>query len=212
MLGGDRRIIIILVQLLFFLGVPSVVDGAIVFEESQSGTALSTDTVTSATITGVNDHLYLAAIGARSAHTVSSVSGLGLTWTEVAAQCAARETTSGISIWKAQGTVSGDDTVTATLDSNSNTLVLVVARYSGVNTDERGGQLRFGQYLRRRRGLLRRNRQHRVFLRHHGYFSGQLYGFRGGQSKTHLAQPWFRLHRARRSRGRVWEATPSEWL
>ncbi len=134
MLGSGCRIIITLVPLLLCLGMPSAVDGAIVFEESQSGTALSTDEVTSASITGVNDHLYLASIGARSAHTVSSVSGLGLTWTEVEAQCAARETTSGISIWKAQGTVSGDGTVTATLDSNSDTLVLVVARYSGVNT------------------------------------------------------------------------------
>jgi uncharacterized repeat protein (TIGR02543 family) len=106
----------------------------IVHEETKTGTASSSLTVTtSASLTGVEDHLYLAVISSRPRVGVSSVTGLGLTWKLVKSRCSGRNTT-GIQVWRAQGTSVANDTVTATFVSAPNSAVISVSRYSGVAT------------------------------------------------------------------------------
>lgn len=97
-----------------------------------TGSSSVSSTVTSSTVTAVADDLYLAAVSMKSSRVVTSVSGLGLTWTLVDAQCAGRDQTS-VEVWMAQGTPSGDGTVTATMDSAPTTAVIAVSRYSGVD-------------------------------------------------------------------------------
>jgi hypothetical protein len=104
----------------------------IVHEETQTGVSSGSITVTtSANLTGATGHLYLAAISTRRKVGVQSVTGLGLTWTLVKTKCAGRNST-GISVWKAQGTPSGDGMVTATFTTAPTTAVIAVSRYSGV--------------------------------------------------------------------------------
>ena len=101
------------------------------FEEVQHGGSTGLATVTTATsLTGVSGHLYLAAVSSKPYKAVTTVTGLGLTWTRVATQCAGRHQT-GIDVWWAIGSAS-TGTVTATLESVPNTALIVTSRYSGV--------------------------------------------------------------------------------
>jgi hypothetical protein len=75
--------------------------------------------------------LYLAAISAKTHRQVTAVTGLGLTWTRLAAQCAGRNQT-GLELWWAQGAAT-TGTVTATLASAPSNALIAVARYSGVS-------------------------------------------------------------------------------
>jgi hypothetical protein len=101
----------------------------IFIEAQQGGSANITTVTTNAALTGANGHLYLAAISMKAYRTVTSVTGLGLTWTRVAAQCAGRNQT-GVEVWWAQGNATSG-TVTATLASAPSNAVIAVARYSG---------------------------------------------------------------------------------
>jgi uncharacterized repeat protein (TIGR02543 family) len=75
----------------------------VTFEEIETGSASDSMTVTtSSPLTGEADNLYLAAISTRGNIPVSSVSGLGLTWTLLYAQCSGRAVT-GVEVWMAQG-------------------------------------------------------------------------------------------------------------
>jgi len=106
----------------------------IVHEEMQAGSSSASATVTTAaSLTGANDHLYLAAISTRPKVSVLSVTGLGLNWTLVKLKCGGRNTTS-IEVWKAQGTPNGNGAAAATFASTPNTAVIAVSRYSGVAT------------------------------------------------------------------------------
>ena len=94
----------------FTLTVPS---GPVTFEEVQSGGSTSASSVsTTGSLTGVSGDLYLAAISTKPNVTVSDVSGLGLNWIPVRAQCSGRNQT-GVAMWMAQGTPNGDGPVTA---------------------------------------------------------------------------------------------------
>ena len=106
---------------------------AIAHEETVTGSSDSSTTVTSASITGTTNHLYLASISEKGNLTVSSVSGLGLTWTLVKAQCGGRAQTR-TEVWYALGPPSGSGTVTATFGSAPAEAVIAVSRYSGINT------------------------------------------------------------------------------
>ncbi len=109
---------------------PSVVT----FEEVVTGGSTNSSAVTtSAVVTAVNDHLYLAAITSKSYHAVTSVTGLGLIWSRVDSQCGGRNAT-GVEVWMAQGTPTGNDTVTATQASAPSNATIAVSRYSGVDT------------------------------------------------------------------------------
>ena len=87
-------------------------------EVRQGGSASSSSVTTATSLTGVNGHLYLAAVSSKPYIAVSTVTGLGLTWTRVAAQCGGRNQT-GIELWWAQGAAT-TGTVTATFVSPAN--------------------------------------------------------------------------------------------
>ena len=109
------------------------VNTGVVYQETQTGGSTGFDTVaTSASLTGVNGHLYLAAISTRPKVAVDTVTGLGLNWTLAKAQCSGRNNLSGLEVWMAQGTPSGNEPVTATLASVSLNAAIAVSRYSGV--------------------------------------------------------------------------------
>ncbi|MCK6622862.1 MAG: T9SS type A sorting domain-containing protein [Calditrichaceae bacterium] len=112
----------------------------VVYEQTVSGGAANAAQVTTSTaIAGVSGDLYLAAISTRPRASVSAVSGLGLSWTRLAAQCAGRNLT-GVEIWMAQGNPGGNGAVTAVL-SNAAAVVLAVSRYSGVDATAPVGNL-----------------------------------------------------------------------
>jgi uncharacterized repeat protein (TIGR02543 family) len=108
-------------------------NGQIVHEETQTGGSSGSPVVkTSTSLTAISGQLYLAAISTRPKVSVQSVSGLGLTWTLVRAQCSGRNTT-GVEVWKALGTPSANDTVRATLAGLPTNAAIAVSRYSGVD-------------------------------------------------------------------------------
>jgi hypothetical protein len=107
--------------------------GAVVYEETRTGGAVSSDVVSTETeLTAASGNLYLAAVSTKPHVEVTSVSGLGLIWTPVAAQCAGRSQT-GVSVWMARGTPTGNGTVTAVLEKSPQNAVIAVSRYSGVD-------------------------------------------------------------------------------
>ena len=104
--------------------------GAVAFAESQSGGSSASATVTTATaLESAPGALYLAAIASKPARAVNTVTGLGLEWTRVRAQCAGRGQT-GIEIWMAQGPAL-PGTVTAQLATAPQNAVISVCRYTG---------------------------------------------------------------------------------
>jgi len=109
--------------------------GAIVHEETQTGGSTgATSVATTTSLVGVSGNLYLAAISNRSNRSVTSVTGLGLTWTRVKAQCSTRGRL-GLEVWKAQGIPQGgsNGVVTATFSAAPDNAAIAVSRYSGVN-------------------------------------------------------------------------------
>jgi hypothetical protein len=112
-------------------GTGSTASATPTFEEVQHGGSAGLTTVTTAVpLLGVNGHLYLAAVSSKSYLPVTTVTGLGLTWSRVTTQCAGRNQT-GIDLWWAMGTAS-TGTVTATYATAPNSALIVVSRYSGV--------------------------------------------------------------------------------
>jgi hypothetical protein len=85
---------------------------------------------------------YLTAVSTKPYHAhVTSVSGLGLTWTHLRGQCAGRHQT-GVDVWIAQGTPAFDGPVTATLAEETLSAVITVTRYSGVDLDHPTGAVK----------------------------------------------------------------------
>jgi hypothetical protein len=107
--------------------------GSPVLREVATGGSVSSSVVaTSAPLGAASGDLYLAAVAFKPNVAVASVSGLGLAWSPVRAQCAGRAQT-GVALFRAQGTpVAG--TVTATLSGTPSAAVLTVARYSGAKS------------------------------------------------------------------------------
>lgn len=101
-------------------------------ETVTGGSSASLTASTSGPLTAAAGHLYLAAISARPNVAAASVAGLGLTWTRVLTQCSGRNQT-GVELWMALGTPTGDDQVTATFNSAPNGAAIIVSRYSGVD-------------------------------------------------------------------------------
>ncbi len=113
------------------------------FVESQGGGSASSNTVsTAASLSGIPGDLYLASISMKPYMAVSSVSGLGLIWTEVRSQCGGRSQT-GVSVWMAQGNPTAG-TVTATLAGAPRNAAIVVARYSGAHPSDPLGNVLSG--------------------------------------------------------------------
>jgi uncharacterized repeat protein (TIGR02543 family) len=109
-------------------------------EETQAGGSSNSTTVaTSGSLTAASGQLYLAAISTKPLVKVDAVSGLGLSWRLVKAQCSGRGS-SGVELWMAQatpggGTPSANEAVTAAFDSAPNNAVIAVSRYSGAATE-----------------------------------------------------------------------------
>jgi hypothetical protein len=110
-------------------------------EEVRTGSSTSSSSVTtSVALSGVAGNLYLAAISYKPNMVVTAVSGLGLTWTRVGAQCAGRAQT-GIEVWRAQGSPSGSGVVSASLQGTASSAVIAVTRYSGVSASNPVGSV-----------------------------------------------------------------------
>jgi hypothetical protein len=117
----------------FMLGAASLSPAQVLHEETRTGTASNSPTVTTVTsLTGMNGHLYMAAITSKPKLNVIKVEGLGLNWTPVKVQCSGRNATS-VQIWMAQGTPTGNTVVTATFSDSAKNAILAVSRYSGVH-------------------------------------------------------------------------------
>ena len=113
-------------------GVQPPSTGTPVLVEVQSGGSSGLASVaTTLDLTGATDHLYLAVIATRQDRPVTTVTGLGLGWTLVKAQCAARKQTR-LEVWQALGSAT-TGLVTATLAAAAQHAVIVAARYSGVD-------------------------------------------------------------------------------
>jgi predicted phosphodiesterase len=113
----------------------------IVAEEVRTGGAIASVSVqTSSNLAAVAGSVYLAAVSPKPNRTVLSVSGLGLTWSEVVAQCAGRNQT-GVSVWIGQGIPTQAGRVTATLAAAPDNAVIAVTRYAGVDADAPLGDL-----------------------------------------------------------------------
>jgi 3-phytase len=87
---------------------------------------------TGSNVTAAAGQVYLAAISTEPRRTVSSVSGLGLTWTRIKDQCGSRGRI-GVSLWIGRGTPTASARVTATLASSTDDAVISVSRYSDVD-------------------------------------------------------------------------------
>lgn len=112
-------------------GVPAA-DVHVFYEESVTGESTGSNAVTTTSaLTAVAGQLYVATIASKPLENVGSVSGLGLDWTRVQAQCGARGQT-GLDVWIGQGTVE-TGTVTATFDNSPSSASLIVSRYSGAD-------------------------------------------------------------------------------
>jgi uncharacterized repeat protein (TIGR02543 family) len=105
----------------------------ILHQETQTGASSGSMVTTAASLFGVKNHLYLAAISTRPRVQVTAVSGLGLSWTLVKSQCSGRGLT-GVELWMAQGTPTSNSAIAATLASAPDNAVIAVSRYSGANT------------------------------------------------------------------------------
>lgn len=100
--------------------------------ETQIGRAGSGSTsVTSASISNVSSRVYLAFISTRSNVDVTSVSGMGLTWTPRVEQCGARAQ-QRIEMWSAVGDGGSSGAVTAGFASCNGSTIMVVG-YDGVD-------------------------------------------------------------------------------
>jgi uncharacterized repeat protein (TIGR02543 family) len=133
-MDGDKTVTATFVQ-------QPVGGGVVVYEETQSGGSTSSSSVaTSGSLTGVSGDLYLAAIATKPDVGVQGVSGLGLAWSRVNAQCAGRDQTA-VEVWMAQGTPSGNGSVSATLWDVPSNAVIAVSRYSGVDGTDPVGNL-----------------------------------------------------------------------
>jgi len=106
----------------------------VAFQNSVTGNAGNVGSVaTSATMTGVNGHVYIAAISTENQNaTVTGIAGLSLTWTFL--QTVTAGGTRKVEVWYAVGNVSvTTSVVTASLSQNGTNSHIAVSRYSNVD-------------------------------------------------------------------------------
>ncbi|MHA2092449.1 MAG: DUF2341 domain-containing protein, partial [Candidatus Kariarchaeaceae archaeon] len=115
----------------YSLGPRLSISSNIIVEETVSIGGADVTQLTTPNITGVENDLYLLSVSMKPYLDVSTVTGLGLTWSEIEDQPAGRSQT-GVSIWYAQGnpTTGG---VTVTLASQAAGLAISLSRISGVH-------------------------------------------------------------------------------
>jgi len=103
-----------------------------VHEVVTGGSTALASVATASPVSGVDGHLYLAAIATKKNSSVTGVSGLSLTWSPVRTQCSGRGQT-GVSVWQAWGNGGGSGGVTASLDSAPTSAVIAVSHFSGAS-------------------------------------------------------------------------------
>lgn len=110
------------------VAVSSVVHGG-----TWTGGAADLNSVTTTGSIGAEGGLYIAAITTKPHVDVDSVSGLGLNWTELKAQCAGRSQT-GVSVWYSLDPPAQSGTVTANLVATPQNAAIAVSRYGGATS------------------------------------------------------------------------------
>jgi hypothetical protein len=121
--------------------------GQIVHEETKTGGSSNASIVATATnLSAVPNRLYLAAIATKPKVSVSGVSGLGLDWTRLRAQCAGRDQT-GIEVWMARGAPRRNDAVVASFATLPANAVIAASRYAGADTANPLGSIIAGNTL-----------------------------------------------------------------
>jgi prepilin-type N-terminal cleavage/methylation domain-containing protein len=109
---------------------------------ASSGTAVTT----SGSVTASANTLYLAAVSSRGNINVNSVTGLGLTWTQIVTQC----TSAGsgrVSVWRAYGSPASSSTVTANLAIATTGFNVAVSRFTNVDSVNPIGNVVAANYL-----------------------------------------------------------------
>ena len=107
--------------------------GPVLREVATGGSTSSNAVATSGPVGAGSGDLYLAAVSFKPNVAVASVTGLGLAWTPVSAQCAGRAQT-GVALFRAQGTPTAGGVVSASLSATPSAAVISVARYSGASS------------------------------------------------------------------------------
>ena len=109
------------------------VTNVVAFQEVQTGFGGNVTSVTTTnSLTAATNHLYLAAITRRATTaTVTSVTGLGLIWTQVSTR--ANGTSGVVDVWFALGTPTGSGVVSANFATGATNCHIAVHRYSNVN-------------------------------------------------------------------------------
>lgn len=108
------------------------VSAAITYQNSVTGTAANSASVTSASVAGGSNMFFVAVVANRAHRNTTAVSGGSLLWSERVDACSGGSSIQGVSIWTAYGTASSF-TVSATLASSSVSSVISVTWYSGVS-------------------------------------------------------------------------------
>lgn len=103
----------------------------IVQEEAVTASGSSTTSVTTPALSGGTDQLYTVTIANFQNRDVTSVSGLGLTWTERIEQCGGRNT-NGVHVWTAYGSTTGGQ-VTVDFATATQAASIIANRFSGVD-------------------------------------------------------------------------------
>ena len=105
--------------------------GTVALAQTVTGTATSSSSVSTSTAVAADPgQVYLASVATKPSREVTSLTGLGLTWTRVALQCSGRDQTA-VAIWIGSGTPTSG-TVTATLTGTPQA-VLAISGYTGVD-------------------------------------------------------------------------------
>lgn len=99
------------------------------------GSTNSSRVTTSSSVQNGSGNLYLASVSTKPYVAVSRISGLGLSWSKVKAQCGARQST-GVEVWMAFGSPSSSGTVTATLSKTPENSVIAVSRFSQIDSQD----------------------------------------------------------------------------
>lgn len=100
--------------------------------ETVTGTqAGGTSVTTSSSVTSDPERFYLATVTRQTTSAaISNLTGLGLTWTRVVGGTGS---TTRTSVWRGDGTPTGNGTVTANFDSNAGNSCIAVSSFTGVD-------------------------------------------------------------------------------
>jgi hypothetical protein len=119
---------------------------AVVFAGSVSGASMDSTRVRTANpVSAVSGDLYLASITSSTYKEVVSVTGMGLTWSRLVSQCAARDQT-GVEVWLGQGEPQSGVVMAQLMDVAAGS-VIIVSRYSGADPDHPVGAMLSGNTL-----------------------------------------------------------------